>query len=76
MGYRKVTPYRESIFTLSQYCGLFNPDTDLNNGYGCRSTSKDKQEPGCCYAWDCPLASETDDMNGTVVVWREVTSKR
>jgi hypothetical protein len=25
-------------------------------GSCCSSKSKDKQEPGCCYSWDCPLA--------------------
>ena len=72
MGYRKITPYKDSIFNLAKTCGLFNPDTELNNGYGCRSRSKEKQEPGCCYAWDCPLASESDEMDDTVTVFREV----
>ena len=48
------------IDNLMQDCGLFNGNTDLNNGYGCKSKSKDKQEPGACFAFDCPLAWEAD----------------
>ncbi|OMG52509.1 hypothetical protein BJN45_14550 [Azonexus hydrophilus] len=32
----------------------------MNNGYGCRSKSKDKEHPGCCYISDCPLGYEMD----------------
>jgi hypothetical protein len=58
MGYRKVKPYLEYFDNLN--CGLFNSETDLNNGYGCRSESKYKDEPGKCYQWDCPLCYSAD----------------
>ena len=62
MGYRKVEPYIEDIDSFN--CGLFDEDTELNNGYGCRSRSKMKSEPGKCYAWDCPLGycPDLDDL--------------
>lgn len=47
-----------SINELANKCGLFNEDTDLNNGYGCLESNKD--EPNKCYAWDCPLAHTID----------------
>lgn len=64
MGYRKIKPILTDIWELSGSCGLFTSDTDLNNGYGCRSRSKDKEEVGKCFAWACPLGYTTslDDL--------------
>jgi len=56
MGYRNIKPVLTNIWELSGCCGLFTGDTSLNNGYGCKSRSKEKDEVGCCYMWDCPLA--------------------
>lgn len=56
MGYRHIEPVMTTINNLCQECRLFTFETDLNNGYGCLSKSKDKNEPGKCYAFDCPLA--------------------
>ena len=55
MGYRNIEPVLQHFDKLAQECGLFS-DTELNNGYGCLSKSKDKSEPGCCFQSDCPLA--------------------
>jgi hypothetical protein len=54
--YKKIKPRLETIDEFISYCGLFTSETELNGGYGCKSKSVDKQEPGKCYAWDCPLA--------------------
>ena len=59
MGYRNVKRVLISIYELSEDCGLFFSGNE-NNGYGCKSKSKDKAYPGCCYAFDCPLAFEAD----------------
>jgi len=64
MGYRNIEPVLVDIWELSGSCGLFTGDTDLNNGYGCKSRSKDKEEAGKCYAWACPLGytASLDDL--------------
>ena len=61
MEYRNIEPQAIYIDTLTAECGLFTSKTDLNNGYGCRSKSKDKEHPGCCYTFDCPLGYEMVD---------------
>lgn len=58
MGYKNIKPELIYLDDLVLKCGLFTSDTDLNNGYGCKSKSKIKDEPGKCYGFDCPLASE------------------
>jgi hypothetical protein len=60
MAYKKIERQLVSINDLCGICGLFTNQTDKNGGYGCKSKSKDKQELGCCYAWDCPLAYVAD----------------
>jgi hypothetical protein len=65
MGYRKLEkPHVEDIDELIKTCRLFNGETGLNGGYGCRSRSKMKSEPGKCYVWDCPLGycPDLDDL--------------
>jgi len=64
MGYRKITPVLEDLDNLAGHCGLFDGNTNLNNGYGCASRSKTKAHPGCCYSFDCPLAypADLDDL--------------
>ena len=64
MGYRNIKPILTDIWKLSGRCGLFNGDTDLNNCYGCKSRSKNKEEPGKCFTWACPLGYTTslDDL--------------
>ena len=61
MGYRKIKPILTNIWELSGACGLFTSGNNLNNGYGygCRSRSKDKEEVGKCFSWDCPLGYTT-----------------
>jgi hypothetical protein len=54
MRYRNIKPDLMHINELSSNCGLSKLD------YRCRSQSKYKQEPGRCFAWDCPLAWEAD----------------
>lgn len=63
MGYRNIKPVLRDIDELTGVCGLFC-DTDVNNGYGCKSRSKEKEESGKCYSWACPLAYTTslDDL--------------
>ena len=60
MSYRKIKPVLTTINNLANVCGLFTSDTDLNNGYGCKSKSNEKDHPGCCYDFDCPLAIGAD----------------
>ena len=59
MGYKGVEKRLVSIYDLVQECGLFFSGEE-NGGYGCKSKSQDKGYPGCCYAFDCPLAYEAD----------------
>lgn len=56
MSYKNISPVLRTILDLATDCGLFTRDTELNNGYGCLSASKQKSEPGCCFNFDCPLA--------------------
>jgi hypothetical protein len=58
--YKQIENKLVQIDSFIRECGLFTSDTNLNNGYGCKSKSKSKQEPGCCYTYDCPLAHEAD----------------
>jgi len=60
MAYKRVKKYLETIDELTEYCGLFVRGSKNNGGYGCKSKSKRKQEPGCCYSFDCPLVTEAD----------------
>jgi hypothetical protein len=62
MGYKNINPRIIDIDNFINECGLFTSNTDLNNGYGCKSKSKDKCEKGKCYSWDCPLAVEADEQ--------------
>ena len=41
-------------------CGFFTSNTDENNGYGCTFNPNRKEEPGCCFTFDCPVAREAD----------------
>ena len=54
--YSKNIEGREPIHIneLCRNCKLFRSNTILNNGYGC--LEQDKDEPGKCYAFDCPIA--------------------
>ncbi len=49
---------------LSDYCGFFCGTDGLNNGYGCSfpedGEGYEKQELGCCFGFDCPIAREAD----------------
>lgn len=56
MPYKKIESCLIHLDDLIDSCGLFDGETDKNNGYGCRSRSKYKQESGCCFGFDCPLA--------------------
>jgi hypothetical protein len=57
MSYRKIKPVLIDLDNLCQECGLFYVDNNVTKGGSCCSSkSKDKQESGCCYSWDCPLA--------------------
>ena len=60
MGYKKIEPNLIPIETLIKGCGLFNEDIDSNDGAGCLSKSKNKQHPGRCSTFDCPLAYEAN----------------
>ncbi len=60
MAYVKMPHQLIHIDSLAQECGLFTSKTNQNGGYGCKSRSKEKQEPGCCYVFDCPLAHPAD----------------
>lgn len=61
MSYKVIEPVLTTIDDLSTECGLFHTGPNVKNGgYGCASRSKDKQEPGCCFAFDCPLAHQAD----------------
>lgn len=60
MTYKKVEKQLLHIDALASVCEMFVSGSKKNGGYGCKSKSKDKQMPGCCYAFDCPLAYEAD----------------
>lgn len=49
-----------SLDELTQVCGMFDGQSEINNGYGCRAT-QNTQSPGCCYSFSCPIAAELDD---------------
>lgn len=58
--YKKIEPVLTNIDELAKNCGLFVYSENLNGGYGCRSKSKEKDELGCCFDFDCPLACSVD----------------
>jgi len=68
------------IDALVRVCGMFDPDSDLNNGYGCRSTHN-TESPGRCYTFSCPIATEIDnedpEWNDSLseATWMRVHSK-
>ena len=61
-------------------CGMFTWDTELNNGYGCRSAFN-TETPGCCYDFSCPIATTIDEedpeWNDTLEegMWMKVYAK-
>lgn len=59
MGYRNIKPVLTDISDLSDKCGLFKIGADLNDSYGCKSKSKNKDAVGKCYSWACPLGYPT-----------------
>ncbi|MCK4328758.1 hypothetical protein KAX02_02840 [candidate division WOR-3 bacterium] len=58
MGYRNIKLELIPIETLMKECGLC--DCEHNNYYGCTSKSKNKQNLGYCFTFDCPLAYEAN----------------
>jgi len=72
MAYRNIKPKKISLVELARSCGLFTPITDEPLGYGCRSKSKYKDQPGLCRPWDCPLAEEIDDDGDVLLQIKEV----
>ncbi len=56
MGYKKIEPKLIHLDDLVRVCGLFNGETNKNNGYGCKSRSKRKDNHGECHYYDCPIA--------------------
>lgn len=56
MGYKKIKPKLIHLDDLVRVCGLFNGESNKNNGYGCISRSKRKDNPGECHYFDCPIA--------------------
>lgn len=48
------------IDALSQQCGMFEPGSNNNNGYGCKS-KLNTESPGCCHVFSCPIATEADE---------------
>lgn len=58
MSYRNIEPILIELDKLTSICGLFSSEKSINNYYNCKSKSKAKQEPNCCYGFDCPLAYE------------------
>jgi hypothetical protein len=57
--YKDIPDKLVHIDNFVQVCGMFG-NNGLNNGYGCLSKDESKDEPGYCYAWNCPLANEAD----------------
>lgn len=49
-----------SLDELTQICGMFDGQSELNNGYGCKA-AQNTEAPGCCYSFSCPIAWELDD---------------
>ena len=73
MGYRNIEPYEEYFLYVARGCGLFTPETECALGYGCKSISKTKDQPGLCRIWDCPLSEQTGDEDSECVIkYREV----
>jgi hypothetical protein len=66
--FKKIEQELLQLDALANECGFFTSDTDRNNGYGCTLPDNipgfQKQEPGCCFGFDCPLAWEAhrDDL--------------
>lgn len=48
------------IDVLAQECGMYEPGSENNNGYGCKSTLN-TEAPGCCHTFACPIANELDN---------------
>jgi len=55
-----------TIDELTDICGYFNPDVEINNGYGCDHPEQEETEDGqgYCLRCSCPLAYEAthDDI--------------
>lgn len=71
--------YFDNLWT-HDFCGYFNSDTDLNNGYGCDHPENEekeycdimKREQGKCYTFSCPIAySITMDNDEDVEIMRK-----
>lgn len=56
---------------FSAQCQFFNPDTDVNGGYGCdhreqrETVGVNGKEQGCCYCHTCPLGIEAEQVDLT-----------
>lgn len=48
------------IDNLTEECGMFTTNTELNSGYGCLA-KQNTEHPGCCYSFACPIATEADE---------------
>lgn len=48
------------IDSLILECGMFDAQSTLNNGYGCKA-KQNTNAPGCCYSFSCPIATELDE---------------
>ncbi len=62
--FKKIEPKLLQLDSVSDECGFFCDTDGLNNGYGCSFPDDwegyEKQEPGCCFGFDCPVANEAD----------------
>jgi hypothetical protein len=69
---------------LASFCGYFESETGINNGYGCTHPENEIQEEyedgkkmGKCYSFSCPIASEADleDLKthdkGLYEIWKD-----
>jgi hypothetical protein len=69
MAYRNVEPEEMDINEMANQCGLFyDSPMHINFGYGCKSQSKEKQYPGCCYSFDCPLGYQKDEDDFDIII--------
>jgi len=61
MSYKKIKQKLVILDSFVYECGLFVfGSSDCDQDYICKSKSKEKQEPGVCNSYDCPLAMQAD----------------
>lgn len=60
MKFKNIEPRLEHLDNLIHQCGYFATDGEYDGEYGCSFPVDEKQEPGLCFANDCPFGHVAD----------------